>query len=63
MSENIDLELLARVIEESGYPCNREEMLQLIHDLIAEEFNVQHMIRPHKILVKLTAHLDAYNRE
>ena len=61
MTENIDLELLESVISNSGYSFDREEMLQLIHDLIAEEFNVQHMIRPHKILVKLTAHLDAFN--
>jgi len=30
---------------------------------LSEEFNVQHMIRPQKILTKLTAHLDAHNGE
>jgi hypothetical protein len=57
------MELLRKVISDSGVQLSVEETAQLIHDLLSEEFNVQHMIRPHKILTKLTAHLDDFNRE
>ena len=63
MTHNIDMDLLRKVILQSGVQLSVEETSQLIHDLLAEEFNVQHQIRPHKILTKLTAHLDAYNGE
>ena len=63
MSQSIDMELLRKVIRDSGVQLSTEDTAQLIHDLLAEEFNVQHMLRPHKILTKLTAHLDAYNKE
>jgi hypothetical protein len=63
MTHHIDMELLRKVISDSGIQLSVEETAQLIHDLLSEEFNVQHMIRPHKILTKLTAHLDAFNRE
>lgn len=62
MTHNIDIDLLRKIIKESGVQSN-EGTAQLIHDLLLEEFNVQHMIRPHKILTKLTAHLDAHNEE
>jgi hypothetical protein len=55
------MELLRKVISDSGVRLSTEDTAQLIHDLLSEEFTVQHMIRPHKILSKLTAHLDAYN--
>jgi len=61
MTHNIDMELLRKVISDSGVRLSTEDTAQLIHDLLSEEFTVQHMIRPHKILSKLTAHLDAYN--
>jgi hypothetical protein len=63
MTHNIDIDLLRKIIKESGVQLSNEGTTQLIHDLLLEEFNVQHMIRPHKILTKLTAHLDAHNRE
>ena len=63
MTHSIDMDLLRKVIKDSGVQLSNEDMTQLIHDLLSEEFNVQHMIRPHKILTKLTAHLDAYNGE
>lgn len=63
MTHNIDIDLLRKIIKESGVQLSNEGTAQLIHDLLLEEFNVQHMIRPHKILTKLTAHLDAHNRE
>tara|TARA_B100001564_G_scaffold90956_1_gene73978 strand:- start:324 stop:515 length:192 start_codon:yes stop_codon:yes gene_type:complete len=63
MTQNIDIELLRKIIKESGVQMPTEGTAQLIHDLLLEEFNVQHMIRPHKILTKLTAHLDAHNGE
>jgi hypothetical protein len=61
MTHSIDMELLRKVISDSGIRLSTEDTAQLIHDLLSEEFTVQHMIRPHKILSKLTAHLDAYN--
>jgi hypothetical protein len=61
MTHSIDMELLRKVISDSGVRLSTEDTAQLIHDLLSEEFTVQHMIRPHKILSKLTAHLDAYN--
>ena len=63
MTHNIDIDLLRKIIKESGVQLSNEGTAQLIHDLLLEEFNVQHMIRPHKILTKLTAHLDARNGE
>ena len=63
MTHNIDIDLLRKIIRESGIQLSNEGKAQLIHDLLLEEFNVQHMIRPHKILTKLTAHLDAHNGE
>ena len=63
MTQNIDMELLRRIVNESGVQGSTEEITQLIHDLLSEEFDVQHMIRPHKILTKLTAHIDAHNGE
>ena len=63
MTHNIDIDLLRKIIRESGIQLSNEGAAQLIHDLLLEEFNVQHMIRPHKILTKLTAHLDAHNGE
>ena len=63
MIQSIDIELLRKVIRDSGVQLSTEDTAQLIHDLLSEEFNVQHMLRPHKILTKLTAHLDAYNKE
>ena len=63
MTHNIDIDLLRKIIKESGVQLSNEGTAQLIHDLLSEEFNVQHMIRPHKILTKLTAHLDAHNGE
>lgn len=63
MTQNIDMELLRRIVNESGVQGSTEDITQLIHDLLSEEFDVQHMIRPHKILTKLTAHIDAHNGE
>ena len=63
MTHSIDMDLLRKVISDSGVQLSTEDTAQLIHDLLSEEFNVQHMIRPHKILTKLTAHLDANNGE
>ena len=63
MTHSIDMDLLRKVIKDSGVQLSTEDTTQLIHDLLSEEFNVQHMIRPHKILTKLTAHLDAHNGE
>ena len=63
MTQNIDIELLRKIIKESGVQLSTEGTAQLIHDLLLEEFNVQHLIRPHKILTKLTAHLDDHNGE
>ena len=63
MTHSIDMDLLRKVISDSGIQLSTEDTAQLIHDLLSEEFNVQHMIRPHKILTKLTAHLDARNGE
>lgn len=63
MTHSIDMDLLRKVIRDSGVQLSTEDTAQLIHDLLSEEFNVQHMIRPHKILNKLTAHLDANNGE
>jgi hypothetical protein len=63
MTHSIDMDLLRKVIKDSGVQLSTEDTAQLIHDLLSEEFNVQHMIRPHKILAKLTAHLDAHNGE
>ena len=63
MTHNIDIDLLRKIIKESGVQLSNEGTAQLIHDLLLEEFNVQHLIRPHKILTKLTAHLDDHNGE
>ena len=63
MSQNIDMELLRKVIAQSGIDMPVEETAQLIHDLLLEELNVQHMIRPHKILTKITKHIDAHISE
>jgi hypothetical protein len=63
MTHKIDMDLLRKIINDSGIQLSTEDTAQLIHDLLFEEFNVQHMIRPHKILTKLTAHLDAHNGE
>ena len=63
MTHSIDMDLLRKVISDSGIELSSEDTAQLVHDLLLEEFNVQHMIRPHKILTKLTAHLDAHNGE
>jgi hypothetical protein len=63
MTHSIDMDLLRKVIRDSGAQLSTEDTAQLIHDLLSEEFNVQHMIRPHKILKTLTAHLDAHNGE
>ena len=63
MTHSIDMDLLRKIIEDSGIQLSTEDIAQLIHDLLSEEFNVQHMIRPHKILTKLTAHLDSRNGE
>ena len=63
MTHSIDMDLLRKVISDSGIQLSSEDTAQLVHDLLLEEFNVQHMIRPHKILTKLTAHLDAHNGE
>ena len=54
MSQNIDMELLRKVIAQSGIDMPVEETAQLIHDLLLEELNVQHLMRPHKILTKIT---------
>ena len=63
MTHSIDMDLLRKVISDSGIQLSSEDTAQLVHDLLLEEFNVQHMMRPHKILTKLTAHLDAHNGE
>lgn len=63
MTQNIDIDLLRKIIKESGVQLSPEGTAQLIHDLLLEEFNVQHLIRPHKILSKLTAHLDDHTGE
>ena len=63
MTDSIDMDLLRKIISDSGVQLSTEDTAQLIHDLLSEEFNVQHLIRPHKILTKLTAHLDAHNGE
>ena len=63
MTHSIDMDLLRKIISDSGVQLSTEDTAQLIHDLLSEEFNVQHMIRPHKILTKLTAHLDEHNKE
>ena len=63
MTHSIDMDLLRKIIDDSGIQLSTEDITQLIHDLLSEEFNVQHMIRPHKILTKLTAHLDSRNGE
>ena len=63
MTHSIDMDLLRKVISDSGIELSSEDTAQLVHDLLLEEFNVQHMMRPHKILTKLTAHLDAHNGE
>ena len=63
MSQNIDMELLRKVITQSGIDMQVEETAQLIHDLLLEELNVQHLMRPHKILTKITKHLDAHINE
>ena len=63
MTHSIDMDLLRKIISDSGVQLSTEDTAQLIHDLLSEEFNVQHMIRPHKILTKLTAHLDAHSGE
>ena len=60
MSQNIDMELLRKVIAQSGIDMPVEEIAQLIHDLLLEELNVQHLMRPHKILNKITQHLDTH---
>ena len=60
MSQNIDMELLHKVITQSGIDMPVEETAQLIHDLLLEELNVQHLMRPHKILNKITQHLDTH---
>lgn len=60
MNQNIDLDLLRKVIAQSGIDASVEETAQLIHDLILEELNVQHLMRPHRILTKITEHLDAH---
>ena len=60
MSQNIDMELLHKVITQSGIDMPVEEIAQLIHDLLLEELNVQHLMRPHKILNKITQHLDTH---
>ncbi len=60
MSQNIDMELLRKVITQSGIDMPVEETAQLIHDLLLEELNVQHLMRPHKILNKITQHLDTH---
>ena len=63
MTHSIDMDLLRKVISDSGIQLSSEDTAQLVHDLLLEEFIVQHMMRPHKILTKLTAHLDAHNGE
>ena len=60
MSQNIDMELLSKIIIQSGIDMPVEETAQLIHDLLLEELNVQHLMRPHKILSKITQHLDTH---
>lgn len=60
MSQSIDMDLLRKVITQSGIEMPVEETAQLIHDLLLEELNVQHLMRPHKILTKITQHLDAH---
>ena len=60
MSQSIDMELLRKVITQSGIDMPVEETAQLIHDLLLEELNVQHLMRPHKILNKITQHLDTH---
>ena len=50
MTQTIDMDLLREVISEANLDLDNEKLAQLVHDLITEEFNVQHMIRPHKIL-------------
>jgi len=60
MSQNIDIELLRKVITQSGIDMPVEDTAQLIHDLLLEELNVQHLMRPHKILNKITQHLDTH---
>ena len=59
MNQSIDMNLLRRVIIDSGIQLSVEETAQLIHDLLLEELNVQHLMRPHRILTKITQHLDA----
>ena len=49
MTENIDMELLRKIVVESGVQESTEEITQLIHDLLSEEFDVQHMIRPQNL--------------
>ena len=63
MTYSIDMDLLRKIISDSGVQLTIEDTAQLIHDLLSEEFNVQHMIRPNKILTKLIAHIDAHNGE
>ena len=60
MNQSIDMDLLRTVILQSGIDLSVEETAQLIHDLLLEELNVQHLMRPHKILTKITQHLDAH---
>ena len=60
MSQNIDMELLSKIIIQSGIDMPVEETAQLIHDLLLEELNVQHLMRPHKILNRITQHLDTH---
>lgn len=61
MSSIIDFDLIRSVIAKSGIEYDNEETAQLIHDLIDEEFNVQHQIRPQRILIKIREHLDEFN--
>ena len=61
MSSIIDFDLIRSVIAKSGIEYDKEETAQLIHDLIDEEFNVQHQIRPQRILIKIREHLDEFN--
>jgi len=63
MSSNIDMDLIRSVIQKSGVDYDVEDAAQLIHDLIDEEFNVQHQIRPQRILIKIREHLDEFNKE
>ena len=63
MTQSIDMDLLRKIISESETQEPPEATAQLIHDLLMEEFNVQHLLRPHRILTKLTELLDNYKRE